>query len=463
MTQKREGGWVGRGLLAGLIGTALLACRGAAQVPLAVPLPGTAESCQTAWTSEPPVSSPAASLTWPRSRLWIRGRVAQTDLMEELERRVPRVLADRQTRSVGSFGRVTYSVRRLSPRLVARTRELEIQVPLEATVELCKPFGSTCLRYGGCEPAFLSAFRVPSVVGADYRMAVPRGSIEATRRCVIGLDVTPQILREADKELRAVERQLARSLPDLRPVAQALWDGVQRPQPLADDQCLRFVPDVLAHAPVRLNGEQLEVRLGLSGVVELADCDAGASRAVLPPLFREESPPASSELWVPRRVAFHTLGQAIEEQLGLPLGTKLSRIEVAPHGERVLVGLGWEGRACGASWLSGRPHFDAQSGELSLEEVRPEAPLSGEGVELTREVARGLEAVRLGVVVDTRSVTELLNAWVTEAETLVPRLSLELTAESPSRGEALVYPGGVLVAAALEPKAVLSATGPLAR
>jgi hypothetical protein len=392
---------------------------------------------------------------WPRSELTVNARLPVAQLVAAVEQRVPEHLARDRRQSVGAAGRATYSVRRKRPRLETRGGQLEVQVPLEATVDVCKPFGSACIHYGHCEPAFLATFRVPGAVGEDYRIAPPRGSLDATRPCVIGIDVTPQILREARKELSSVEAQLARSLPELTPTAASVWKFAQEPQEVAAGTCLRFVPSGIAHTPARIVGGDLEMAFELSGALALGKCEASAPPIPLPGLAKRAKATEPSRLWVPNTIPFHELGAAIEEQLTLPDASQLSSIEVRAHGERVALRLGVVGERCGDLWLSARPTFDGAGSELRLVDVRLEAPQAGPGSAFGAKLAGALTQVRLGVAPASEPSLELLRNWMRRAHDDLEGLEVQLTAGPPKEGRALVHAGGIGLASSHEIRAAV--------
>ncbi|NLE89297.1 MAG: DUF4403 family protein [Myxococcales bacterium] len=426
--------------------------------------------CRDTWQAPPPPLEPAPPLTWPTSHLSLTARVPVSAVVDELSKQVPERLVTNQRRGLGAAGRATYSVRRGTPRLVAKSGALEVQVPIEADVDVCKPFGSTCIRYGGCRPAFLATFRVADALDERYRLAPPRGSLEATRRCVIGIDVTPRILEEARKEIRNVERTLERSLPDLEQEASQLWRAVQAEERLGEDTCLRFVPQALTHTPARLSRDHLELELGLSGDLQVGACGSRTTPVPLPPLKnsaqgaaagrtrRDPDAPVKSEVNLPRQVHFHTIAEAIDEQLVLPEGTELAGLEVTAHGARLAVRLGLRGASCGDVWLSALPSFDPTTGQISLTDARAEDPDAGPGGDLARELARSLAGIRSDTPVATERVAELVQGWLRRARKATRGVDFALTFAPPSRGQAWVHPEGVLVAAVIEPEATLIAS-----
>src|SRR5690606_10330132 len=161
-----------------------------------------------------------------------------------------------------------------------------LHVPLEATIEVCKPFGRTCIRYGQCKPEFLASFHVAGTVSKSYRVSPPRGTLEVKRRCVIGVDVTPRIVDEANKELKAVGRE-----------------GLRCPRALGDGAGGRCLPVSASHTGARLRAGQAATALGLSCSCP-RDCNP-SEQAALPPRHPSPCPTPPSELWVPNQVEFH--------------------------------------------------------------------------------------------------------------------------------------------------------------
>lgn len=438
--------------LASLLGLAgsVAACGGASP-PSEAPQGG--GSCSESWTTEAFSRAPAEEPSLPESKLWLHGRAPVERILGEVRRQVPEQLAKDRRQSLGVAGRATYSIRRGAPYLDEKDGQIALHVPLEATIEVCKPFGRTCIRYGSCKPEFLASFHVAGTVSKSYRMSAPKSTLHVKRRCVIGVDVTPRLVQEAKKELKAVEREIAGALPRLEPTARQVWDELHAPQHLGDDVCVRFVPASVSHTRARLEGGHVEMALGISGSFAL-DCSP-ANAAPLPPLESSPWPAPASELWIPRTVELHLLGAALEELLPLPEGTHLSSLELAAHGRRLALRVAVDGGQCGEVWLSALPEYDALGGALRLTDPRAEAPTSGPGARFAAELAASLAQLRLSAPVDTESGTAVFQKVLRDGFGRVNGLTLRFDIDPPRRGSAQVHEGGILLSAALAPRATL--------
>lgn len=427
----------------------VLACGSSAPTPGA---PGAGGRCES-WTTEAFTPAPAEEPSLPTSTLWIEGRAPVERILSEVRRQVPERLATDRRQELGIAGRATYSVRRGAPFLEEKNGQLALHVPITAHIEVCKPFGRTCVRYGQCEPEFVASFHVAGTVTKNYRMSPPRGTLQVKRRCVIGLDVTPHIVQEAEKELKAVEREIARALPAIEPAAREVWQELQTPRELGSGACLRFVPASLTHTRARLQNGHVEMALGVSGSFALG-CEPGEPTS-LPPLASSTWPVPPSELWVPSQVEFHVLGAALEELLPLPEGTQLTSLELLAHGRRLAMRVAVDGNHCGAVWLSALPVYDALGGELRLTDPKVEAPTTGPGASFADELAASLARLRLAAPLDTEPGTAVFQEVLRSGLRHTNGLTLRFDVAPPKRGSAQVHARGLLLAAALAPRATL--------
>lgn len=438
--------------LASLVGALTLACGGSAP-PSETPSAAMGGRCETTWATEAFSPDPAEEPSLPESTLWLEGRAPVDRILSEVRRQVPERLATDRRQELGVAGRATYSVRRGAPYLEEKNGQLALHVPITANIEVCKPFGRTCVRYGQCQPEFLASFHVAGTIAKNYRMSPPRGTLQVKRRCVIGLDVTPRLVQEAEKELKAVEREIAQALPAIEPAAREVWQELQTPRKLGDDACLRFLPTSVSHTRARLRNGHVEMALGVSGSFALG-CET-TKPASLPPLASSTWPVPASELWVPSQVEFHVLGAALEELLPLPEGTRLTSLELLAHGRRLALRVAVDGNHCGDVWLSAQPTYDALGGELRLSDPKVETPASGPGAAFATELAAALAELRLGAPLDMEPGTAVFQQVLRDGLKHTSGLTLRFDVDPPKRGSAQVHARGILLSAALAPRVSL--------
>lgn len=135
----------------------------------------------------------AHSTEFPASQLWVNVSIPSERIIKQIERLLPQPLAQEKDRPVGAPGNATFKVTHGTPSLKNEKDGIQVRLPVNADISVCKPLGNSCLRYGQCEPAFDARFSFQTLWDKHYRTEAPRGSISATKKCVIGLDVTSRI------------------------------------------------------------------------------------------------------------------------------------------------------------------------------------------------------------------------------------------------------------------------------
>jgi hypothetical protein len=403
-----------------------------------------------------PVLPPAKPFSPPRSSLELSTRVAEPELLKLLERELPVELAREKGVSVGAAGKADYTVRRGKPVLGATKDELEVRVPIETTIDVCKPFGGICIRYGHCEPAFEAVFRVSTKVSEDYELPRPQGSISATRRCVIGIDVTPQILNEASREVRKVEGEIARRMPSIRKDAEQLWKRVQAPIKLPDESCVRFEPERITYRAPAKDAGFFEASLGIEGAVVPAECSGDKQASKLGPLTRAAAEGGAATAWLPT-----LLGTArVQEELGKTLSgavddeNEITSLEVRPSDGRLAVGLRLRGAHCGTLWITGKPVVTATGNVVGLGEVAIlNAEALGDGDFAAAVVKHVAASGRIALPLDPPGAKKLSDEWLARAQGELPKGAKldwdapgETIAATEQRGSAFVTPEGLVVA-----------------
>ena len=332
---------------------------------------------------------------------------AETRALErELAKQIPVTLAAESNRPVGTPGEVSYSVRRGGIGLALDGDRLNVRVPVQIEVEICKPLGPFCPVYGRCSPTLAAVASVPLLLGENYEIGRSKVSIAQGRSCVIaGLDAGPTIRREADREIGNVQARIDRALPDIRPGVASVWELLHHPVLLGTSTCLRIAPKQIAQARPVLSGGVLTARLSAKGRISVEEPCTEPNRPIkadaLPPLQTLERLDDGVELAVPMRVEWKTvsteLTRVVSEQTST---TALHAVSVEAHatrgGEHGLVALytTLAGPTCGGIWLLAEPWFDPTTARVRMRSLRvaPGQPqVDGiEGVLTTLEGAGGV-------------------------------------------------------------------------
>jgi hypothetical protein len=313
-----------------------------------------------------------------------------------------------------------------------------------------------CIKYGHCEPAFEAVFRVSTKVGEDYALPKPQGELSATKRCVIGIDVTPQILSEARREVEKVEAQVARRMPSVKKDAEQLWARVQAPLKLPDQSCVRFEPERITYrAPTKASG-YFQGSLGIEGALVPSDSCDGAKQSKLGPVARSGAEGGAATAWLPTRV-----GTArVSEELGKTLSgavdesNEIAAVEVRPTDGKLALGLTLRGAHCGTVWVTAKPAVGVTGNQIELTEV---ALVNSTAISDTAFVERLASHVarqgRISLPLDEKGAKSLSDEWLAKAQGELPKgakLSFDAPAKVAGTAETkavvAVTPEGVVVA-----------------
>lgn len=371
--------------------------------------------CYSPAVAEPAPASALGAIEFPKSRVWVALDIPESATSEALAKKIPFTLASENKRDVGAPGYATYKVTRGKPTLLQTKEGLEVHVPVNADISVCKKIGSACIQYGSCRPSFLAKFSIETELDDDLQLAPPEGTITATQRCVIGIDVTSQIESIAQAEVAKVEAQIKREWPKFKPEVKRAWKEAEHPIPLADGSCLHVHPDQLFYQRPALrdekDGQHLTLALGVTGSIQpAADCSTKRERLPLPKPTTKKKAPQKSKLWIPEVVELKTAESELKGTLTGPFGEgELEVVKVRIEKKRVLLHVEASGSVCGSFWLEGKLSHSPGSSTLRLQKVT----LSGSSPapsELTELVA----------FVEEKAKVELSSAdWFEEAS-LVP-------------------------------------------
>jgi hypothetical protein len=323
-----------------------------------------------------PQLAPLAEAELPQSEIWVHSRVPLSRLSAKLAQEIPKTLASAKNRKVGAPGKATYKVTRGTPKIVQdkKTKDLQVRVPVSANISVCKPFGPTCIKYGSCKPKLEARFSVGTKLGENYEFAPPEGSIKATKRCVIGLDVTKEIEKIARREVAQVEKQIKGQWPALRPEAARGWKQLGRPLPLSPDTCFQIAPTKLAYRrpliQTKAETKVLTGALGITGTLLPADsCEGKFKVPKLPAPQHKKKPPAESSLWFPEVLPLEEAKTALLESASGAWGGESGTLQVldAQFGpEQVALHVESTGDICGRFWITAGLKHEAGADSLHL-------------------------------------------------------------------------------------------------
>lgn len=355
----------------------------------------------------PPQGAPEGEVTlesikYPPSQIWVEADIPQAAISEGLAREIPFTLASETKRDVGAPGYATYRVTRGTPTLHATKDGLEVQVPVEADISICKKIGPSCIQYGSCQPAFLASFSLNPTMAGNFQMAPPEGKISATKRCVIGIDVTSQIEEIARAEVAKVEAEIKRKWPRFKPEVENAWGEMARPIPLAEGQCLHLQPSKIFYQTAHLEGEEktqtLKAAFGLSGTVEPApDCTKERESLPLPKPTTKAKPGKRTRLWIPEVLPLDSVKEELKKTLTGSVGeeSQIKLLEVRLEPKRALLHVEASGSICGSFWLEAKLAHQAGADALTLKDLKlVGAPTPAEMKDLLGQIeAKGKVAV----------------------------------------------------------------------
>ncbi len=417
----------------------------------------TGASCEVKLDGAAPTLAAAHPYAPPRSSIELSTRIAEPELLKLLEKELPVELAREKKVSVGPAGKADYVVTRGKPVLNATKDELEVRVPINAEIDVCKPFAGMCIKYGHCEPAFEAGFTVSTKVGEDYALPKPQGELSATKRCVIGIDVTPQILSEARREVEKVEAQIARRMPSVKKDAEQLWARVQAPLKLPDQSCVRFEPERITYRAPLKNSGYFEASLGIEGaLVPSTECGAAKAASKLGPVTRAGAENGAATAWLPTRIDTARISEELSQKLGgfVDESNEIAALEVRPSDGALALGITVRGAHCGTVWVTGKPAVTAAGDQIELTEVALVNPaVIADSEFAARLVSHVAQRGRVSLPLDAPGAKKLSDEWLAKAQGELPKgakLSFDVPAEKRETAEkkavVAVTPEGVVVA-----------------
>jgi hypothetical protein len=342
--------------------------------------PPVAGLCSARLPGTEPAFTEAPAVQAPESHIAVDVAIDTHRLGRELSRHVPVVLAQAKDQNVGAPGQATYVVRRGSFHFGVRGNDLLVETPIRAHIAVCKPIGPFCPEYGHCSPELVSTVRLPLALDRDYTLGRSRVGVSVTRGCVlqpIGVDVTPQLRDMARRQSGGIQRRIDRSVPSLRPEAEAAWQLLDLPIALGSTLCARVTPSRLVQSKPALSHDTLSTRLavfGRLGVEEPCSEQHAGKHRPLPPPELDDQAPSDVRLDVPIHMDWNDVSADLSRSLagaGEPriTGARARGAEVDGQGV-VALAVTLDGAVCGNVWLVGQPWYDAQASRVRLRNVR---------------------------------------------------------------------------------------------
>lgn len=363
----------------------------------------------------------------PASQLIVEARAKKSALSREIGKRVPQTLASVRQQPQGAVGNVSYVVTRGPIGVSLKGADFVATVPVGAEVEICKPLGPVCIRYGACSPRLSAQARVPLLLGDDYSLKRARVAIALTRSCVIaGFDAGPEIRKNAGRQIGGIERQINSAVPPFRPFISGAWQLLHVPISLSRNSCLKIEPRSLKQSPPKDTNDVISMRLGAELRASLeepcAESKAAKPAPALPPRQIDPSLPAESELRVPLRLGWADVSAALSRSSAGGSGpSRVLRIrasgQLQGQAPRVRLDVTADGVICGEVSFLTQPYFDAERGRIRLRKIEPLAAMPGAGA-----LAEHIEAhAEVPVAVDIDGAARGLKSAVEAAVADVPK------------------------------------------
>lgn len=310
----------------------------------------------------------------PESQLWVNVAIPQRRIVKQIDQQLPQPLAQEKDRPVGAPGNATFKVTHGTPVLRNEKSGIQVRLPVSADISVCKPLGSTCLRYGECQPAFEARFSFQTLWDEHYKTDAPRGSISATKKCVIGLDVTSRIEKIAQDEVAVVERQMAKEWPNTNRLVRDAWQHLEAPLQMTPETCMHFAPHAVHYSQLKVSksGDTLVGALGLEGhLVEAKSCSTQQKLPSVPAPQNHTSDSEDSLLIIPQPIPQEQIEQALRDSLSGSWGESSSNqinVKKMIFGDnQIALLLRADGEVCGSIWAWGHLSYQAAGNRLVFE------------------------------------------------------------------------------------------------
>lgn len=278
------------------------------------------ETCATTIAPRSPPSGPGSAPPAPptSSRMVAHVDMKLAPVDAELEKSIPRRVAEERGRDIGVAGSLNVTVDRGPIATSVEGENLLVRTELRAHAEVCAK--GRC--YTSCDPIALATAAIPLRLTPEYRFAPSRVSVAFKRGCqirVLGgfvtIDVTPTIEKMMADELHGIERQIDARIPQPRPQVERLWKELNAPRELAGSgACAVVNPRGLVQGPMQGRPGAVRMRFALDALPELRT-RCGDPPPVLPlpklahdPRMAEEDDLVVAFVWPLQKVASQIAG-----------------------------------------------------------------------------------------------------------------------------------------------------------
>jgi hypothetical protein len=367
---------------------------------------------------EAPLESGAASRDVPPaaqrdeattpSLVLVHAEASLSRITRELEAQIPRRLANVRGASAGIAGRANYTVDRGPLTVTVEQGALVVRTDVKADAEICAR--GQC--YASCQPRAIARARIPLGLRPDYRFPGSRVTAEFTQGCKIRalggfltVDVTPTLKAQLEPELRRVQRDIDRQLPDLRREIEQGFVELASPRHVPLLGCVLPNPKGIVQGPVEATGGSLRMRFAVSAEPTLrSECDETHVAPSLPRLEQDPTLGDDAELRLALVQPLTTVASALEEAGSADVnGARVSveRARVVSMGGALQAELSLTGDVCGDVTILATPAFMEEGQTLALTTV--ELPLG----ETERIRASSLEPTRLAEALTEGAVLRL--------------------------------------------------------
>lgn len=260
------------------------------------------------------LSGPVHPYSPPDSRLGVSVSVHEDHIQREIGKRVPTTLATGKGQAIGAAGKVSYTVKRKGFSVRSGEDEISVTTSLFGEVDVCKPIGAMCLRYGSCRPEWAVRVGLPTDWARDPSIR-PSTLVEVSKGCVlrpVGYNATPELERITRQQASKVRSQIRQEVRRIERELSFGWERLRRPISLAGGGCVRLEVDEIAYAPIQQEGGLLSTRAEARGRLH-GDCSSAVGNS-----RDDDTAPATSSTSAPKLVQDAQLAPEVDINLTTP-------------------------------------------------------------------------------------------------------------------------------------------------
>ena len=264
---------------------------------------------------------------------------------------------------------------------------------------------------------------------------LPTRFLDECKMTFAGIDVTPLISQEFQKQLEARMRNalmsMAPRLAGVRARAERNWLALQQPVPLWQGQWLLLNPQGVALSPLNGQGNWVETRLALALAPYIVSGPEPSPQLwQLPPLMQFYPQAAGVSLQLAVDLSYADLGRAVTEEFaGSAFDIKGRRasveaVELSGQGQQVSARLRLAGDLAGEVVITADVGFDPQTQQFAFDNLQYTASLEDAWLEadarlLYRQLRKGLEASA------NRHLQQQMGQWKERLATVFERIAPE--------------------------------------